>query len=273
MEWFYVADQRQVGPLSEAEFARLVGAGTILGETLVWRVGMKEWQPYSALPPIAPPTTPAAGDPGADWPVTQGSPVAAASSAMGTCTQCGRSLPATEMLAYAGGYVCPTCKPMFVQRLKEGARVTAGVRYGGFWIRFAARFVDGIILWIANVMVLLPFGLGAAGTMLRGTPPEAADLPSLLAMQGLLILIQVGIAASYEIFLTTKYGATLGKMILRLKVVRPDGGSIGFGRAVGRYFSTWISGFTLGIGYIIAAFDDEKRSLHDRICDTRVVRA
>jgi uncharacterized RDD family membrane protein YckC len=29
----------------------------------------------------------------------------------------------------------------------------------------------------------------------------------------------------------------------------------------------------LFIGYLMAAFDDQKRALHDRICDTRVVRA
>jgi len=34
-----------------------------------------------------------------------------------------------------------------------------------------------------------------------------------------------------------------------------------------------LSGMTLGIGYILAAFDAEKRGLHDMICDTRVIRA
>jgi len=38
-----------------------------------------------------------------------------------------------------------------------------------------------------------------------------------------------------------------------------------------RFFATMLSQLTLYIGYIIAAFDDEKRSLHDHICDTRVV--
>jgi hypothetical protein len=41
--------------------------------------------------------------------------------------------------------------------------------------------------------------------------------------------------------------------------------------SVGRYFAKMLSSLTLLIGYIIAAFDEEKRSLHDRICNTRVV--
>jgi uncharacterized RDD family membrane protein YckC len=41
--------------------------------------------------------------------------------------------------------------------------------------------------------------------------------------------------------------------------------------AVGRYFAHMLSAFTLYIGYMMAGWDEEKRALHDRICDTRVV--
>jgi len=43
------------------------------------------------------------------------------------------------------------------------------------------------------------------------------------------------------------------------------------GQAVGRYLAYLLNSFTLLIGFIIAGFDTEKRALHDRICDTRVV--
>jgi uncharacterized RDD family membrane protein YckC len=62
-------------------------------------------------------------------------------------------------------------------------------------------------------------------------------------------------------------------MALGLKVVRPNGGPVSPGRAFGRYFAKWLSSMTLGIGYIIAGFDAEKRAMHDMIVDTRVVRA
>ena len=57
-----------------------------------------------------------------------------------------------------------------------------------------------------------------------------------------------------------------------LKIFRPDGSKLTAGRIVGRYFATLVSTMTLLIGYIMAAFDDEKRSLHDRIADTRVIK-
>jgi uncharacterized RDD family membrane protein YckC len=62
-------------------------------------------------------------------------------------------------------------------------------------------------------------------------------------------------------------------MALDLKVVRPDGGPISLGRAVGRYFAKIVSGIILMIGYIMAGFDSEKRALHDMMCDTRVIKA
>jgi uncharacterized RDD family membrane protein YckC len=55
-------------------------------------------------------------------------------------------------------------------------------------------------------------------------------------------------------------------------VVRSNGERITTGRAAGRYFAYLLSAFTLAIGFIIAAFDPEKRAMHDRICDTRVIR-
>ena len=60
-------------------------------------------------------------------------------------------------------------------------------------------------------------------------------------------------------------------MALGLKVIRADGGPISVGLAVGRYFAKILSALTLWIGFIIAGFDREKRTLHDHICGTRVI--
>jgi uncharacterized RDD family membrane protein YckC len=54
--------------------------------------------------------------------------------------------------------------------------------------------------------------------------------------------------------------------------VRPDGEKISYARACGRGFAELVSSIILGIGYLMVVFDEEKRALHDRICDTRVVR-
>lgn len=61
-------------------------------------------------------------------------------------------------------------------------------------------------------------------------------------------------------------------MALKLKIVRPNGDPITYGRALGRYFGEMLSGLILCIGFMMAGWDEEKRTLHDRVCDTRVIR-
>ena len=87
-------------------------------------------------------------------------------------------------------------------------------------------------------------------------------------MQLFYLILVVG----YNTIMQGKYGATLGKMACGLRVVQPDGAPISYGRAFGRAWAEMLSGFICDIGYIVAAFDDQKRSLHDHIANTRVIR-
>ena len=87
------------------------------------------------------------------------------------------------------------------------------------------------------------------------------------------MILNIIIPAAYESWFVGKYAATPGKMACKLKVVVADSTRVSFARAVGRHFAKYINVFTLLIGYIMAGFDDQKRALHDRICDTRVIRA
>jgi len=151
------------------------------------------------------------------------------------------------------------------------------IRYGGFWIRFLARVIDFILLGIVGMIIRIPLMLlvGGVGLGLSNAQDPAAALaalPALFGVLGLSILINIAVAFFYEIYFLTSRGATPGKMALGLKVVRADGGPISMGLAVGRYFAYILSSFTFFIGFIIAGFDEQKRSLHDRICYTRVIK-
>ena len=53
---------------------------------------------------------------------------------------------------------------------------------------------------------------------------------------------------------------------------RPGALRSGTIRAIGRYFAAMLSSLILCIGYLLIAFDAEKRALHDMICDTRVIK-
>ena len=87
-----------------------------------------------------------------------------------------------------------------------------------------------------------------------------------------MMVVSIAFPLFYHTWMVGKYGATLGKMACRLVIVRSDQSSLSYGRACGRYFGEMVTGMTMGIGYLIAAFDDEKKTLHDIICDTRVIK-
>ena len=151
-----------------------------------------------------------------------------------------------------------------MQKLAEGALVNTGeLRWAGFWIRFAATFVDGLIL--------LPLSLGAQ--FLTGMSfGQILGLESRTAFMWVVAqLLSLLTGVAYDVGLVGRYGATLGKMACGIKIVMPDGNKISYMRALGRYFAKILSSIIIYIGYIMAAFDQEKRSLHDRICNTRVV--
>jgi uncharacterized RDD family membrane protein YckC len=183
------------------------------------------------------------------------------------CSQCGRTFGQSDLVQIAGKWVCGDCKPAFLSRVVAGtASTTSRWHYGGFWIRVAARLIDAFILAIPQAAIAAAF-FGTFG---------AQFLPSVMRSQptGLRLSFQFltyVIAFSYEVLFLHYQGATLGKMALGLKIVRGDGSSLGWGVCIGRYFMYIVSGVILLIGYIMAGFDPEKRALHDRVCDTRVI--
>ena len=209
---------------------------------------MGDWQPYGEVATQAPTTSTA---------------TATAVAGTASCAECGRSFPADDMINYSGAYVCAECKPIFFQRVREGVPLDQGFEYGGFLIRFGAKIIDGIILSAVQTPILLLLGMSAASS-----PDTAGAVYTLLSN-----LISIGLQTAYNVFFLGKFAATPGKMACGLKVVRPTGERITYLRALGRTFAEILSAMIFLIGYIMAAFDDEKRTLHDRICDTRVVRS
>jgi uncharacterized RDD family membrane protein YckC len=102
--------------------------------------------------------------------------------------------------------------------------------------------------------------------------PNPNNLGPFFLYQGVTMLINLSMSLLYSWFFLSRDGATPGKMALGLKVVRADGSKLSTGRIIGRFFSELLSSLLLCIGYIMAGFDEEKRALHDRICDTRVIK-
>ena len=132
--------------------------------------------------------------------------------------------------------------------------------YGGFWNRFAASFIDGIITSIGSGILggVLGGFYGAAGGTSEGT---------LVLVFCLCFIFSWLYSAIME---SSAKQATLGKIAMGLVVTDKRGNRLTFGRATARYFARWLSGIILMIGYIIAAFTEKKEALHDMIAGTIV---
>ena len=244
MQWYYEGPDGQVGPISEDDFQTLIKNGTIGYSTLVWNSEMTDWKEYGSL---------------------NTSPEGNESSNKSLCAECGRSFSRDDMIKYGESWVCAQCKPIFVQKIKEGVNITQ-MDYAGFWIRFGAVFIDGLIMMVINMAISFSFTF-------IGLSKASSDDPTGIAKYSLIAtFINLLINLSYEVFFIGKWGATIGKMACGLKVVTPEGDKISYLRAFARYLAKIVSSLTICIGYIMAAFDDEKRALHDRICSTRVIK-
>jgi len=236
MNWYYVENGQRVGPVNDGNLNRLLKEGTVKPETLVWRDGLEKWVPYSKM--------------------SIGAEAVAAARA-GVCSECGKSFPGDDLAEGENGLVCPACKPL-------AEEAPAALDYAGFWSRAGARIMDSLILYTINMIL----------SRATGIAPEALyDIDNMRGPALVLLTVSVCVQLAYFTWFVGRFGATPGKIACGLKIVRPDGSPVTYARAFGRVFAETLSGLTFFAGYIMAAFDGQKRALHDRVCDTRVIHA
>jgi len=134
----------------------------------------------------------------------------------------------------------------------------------GFWIRFLAAVVDGITVGLLNqgAVLIIAIILGAAA---KANP---------IMMGAISLLGGVVFTVLYYVYPTSKWGCTLGKKVFKLRVINThNGDKVSTSKAFKReIFGKFVSNILLMIGYIMAAFTQDKKALHDMIAGTRVVK-
>ena len=199
------------------------------------------------------------------------------------CSQCGQALAHSDLVQIAGNWVCADCKPAFLSRVMASGAAGASPsawRYGGFWIRFGARFIDGLIFMVPIVIFAALFIPNLIRAGRQAGNPVSAPNPALAAFGFItFFLVFFLLGGCYEVLMLKYRSGTLGKMACGLRVIRSDGRGLSWGVCFGRFFMWNV--VTSGIPYINSVFmlvsaimlgvDDEKRALHDRVCDTRVI--
>jgi uncharacterized RDD family membrane protein YckC len=122
--------------------------------------------------------------------------------------------------------------------------------YATFWSRFAAAFIDGLVL-------LIP------GYFLKLFLPPQSELNFVFStiMWWLYHAIQE----------SGPNQATVGKKAMGIKVINMEGERISFANATGRHFGKYISMLIIFIGYLMMLWDDKNQTLHDKMAGTLVV--
>ena len=184
------------------------------------------------------------------------------------CARCGDAYCPNCLVTIGYQPYCATCKTEQLMDVRSGVDRTRLV-YAGFFARFGAQVIDGLIVVVPAYAIFTAVMLGIASALERQT--------ALAGLAPLIVSAYVPFFAFpllYEaLMLSLKNGQTLGKMALRLRVVRPDGSRITAADAWGRTLMRMLLGCVAIVDYIPYFFTAEKTTLHDMIAGTRVVES
>lgn len=144
-------------------------------------------------------------------------------------------------------------------------------QYASFFSRVVAYFIDlfvvsAILTLLTYIGVLSFFGINYDISQLSDVSYSMNNNRGYM-----LITILIGIAY-YATLQSSKWQATIGKRLMKIKVTTLDGRRIGFLRAVVRYLVMFGLSNILFIGYLLALFTKRKQALHDLIARTLVVK-
>lgn len=247
----YSAPRIKKGSLATARAARTAAAYSAPRvKSLAQR--LKPYRADAPVPPLPIPVANAVADADADNAEYQRPP----QSAIGAipCPRCHRVSEPGSLFCFSCGLPLDEERPTL-----SGPAPAYSGQPAGFWIRFGAWAIDFILLFAVQ-MGIIGVWPGFREYFDAGYGLHWVDLVTFILS---LLYYTVGVAV---------WATTVGKRLVGLHVLRPDGGKAGFGRALARYFAGILSMLLFGVGYLMIALRSDKRGLHDLICDTVVVR-
>jgi len=145
----------------------------------------------------------------------------------------------------------------------EDSTLSQAVVYSGFWRRVAAFLIDSVILGVVGAILGIVLGVA----MVSG----GTDDTEVVELTGNVVGIFLG-WLYYALMESSSKQATIGKMVMGIKVTDLEGNQISFARASGRHFGKIISSLILAIGYLMMLWTEKKQTLHDKMAGCLVVK-
>ncbi len=162
------------------------------------------------------------------------------------------------------------------------------LRHQSVGIRFAATVIDSLVLGLISwILIALAIGsafssvapiqpattgdINATGAQINATVTQVSGALSAGIVAAAVITLIVWFL--YYTLLEGRYGQTLGKWFVKIKVVKEDGAPISYGDAAVRTILRIIDGlFDYLVGAILIWTSDKKQRLGDRLAHTVVVQ-
>lgn len=157
--------------------------------------------------------------------------------------------------------------------------------------RFVAVLIDNIIGGLVFAVAMIPFGLWSALEAINGSEDE---IDAFLGL-GIGFFFAMGaylIYAAVQAYLLSTRGQSIGKILMKVRIVQVDGSPVGFFHAVFLRYIVFTLGVTAVAGVMIFVlgdlgsflanslntidalfiFRDDRRCIHDLIASTKVVK-
>lgn len=155
-----------------------------------------------------------------------------------------------------------------VARVEDASALTNELADRG--VRLVAAILDGVAVGVIALVTGIIAAVFGSGSPMSSDPG--------LAIVGIMAIGFLGFAG-LQIWLLHERSQTLGKIVMKIRIVRSDGSKPSIGRLVGlRFLPMFLAGLVPLIGPLVGLVDslmifrDSHRCLHDDIADTLVVR-
>ncbi len=181
------------------------------------------------------------------------------------CSRCGQTFCRDCLVDIHGRPYCASCKNEQLLDVRSGVTVATNLDLAHPGRRFVALIIDNFLLGIPLIVIFVVamFGMFTSDKVM--TPEQILWFQPLSWLWIVVVFV-------YEGLMLSSRGQTVGKIAMKIKVVRPDGSDISTGQAWGRAAMRHILVSCLCIiNYLPAFFTQERTTLHDMVATTRVV--
>jgi len=142
--------------------------------------------------------------------------------------------------------------------------------YAGVGNRIVAIIIDHVIIGLITLLLAIPLGLQMFTAAATGMVDPVAYLGSMVGLWALSLVLWL----AYFTYMEGSSGQTLGKRLLRIKVVKENGKPLTYVDAFVRTLLRIVDGmFAYLIGFIVIVATDKKQRVGDMAAGTIVVNA